>query len=111
MGKLLPVCEHVNKWLTKLESTKEVLGLSNSTGAQITQDTVKKLAAPNIDKEFEKRQLIRLKFVQSLSQQFEQEQGIINIYAEVVKQKTSHRMEELHNVDGSFKHPATNSSL
>ena len=61
--KMLPVCVHASRWLTKLESTKEVLWSSNFTGVRFMQEAVKKLAAPNTNKEYEKRQLKRLRVV------------------------------------------------
>jgi len=104
-GMTLPVCDHVISWLSKLETNRDVLGTAHSAAVKTMTGKVKEIAKPNTNKEYQKRQLRRMKVLQVLSEKFKDRRGMINLYCEVVKEKIDRRLKELQDIDGKFNHP------
>jgi len=60
----LPVCDHVILWLSRLETNRDVLGTAHSAAVKTMVGKVKEIAKPNTNKEYQKRQLRRMKVLQ-----------------------------------------------
>ena len=69
-GTTLPVCDHVIAWISKLEINRDVIGTVHSASVKTMTDKVKEIAKPNTNKEYQKRQLRRVKVLQGLSEKF-----------------------------------------
>ena len=69
-GMTLPVCDHVISWIFILETNRDVLGTAHSAVVKTMTDKVKEIAKSNTNKEYQNRQLRRMKVLQGLSEKF-----------------------------------------